>query len=468
MKFLNRALLLKALVALYLLLALCGAQAEITIGAEFEFVDPNVSVVIAPGLKGHEKAMSQRLVQGLRAKCKVGCREKQVPGKWSTESRFYLPSGFWIEISWDPNVVEIKTQPLPLSEFKKIADELQEFLFDTAAEVGLVTDTIYRAGHFNFGTYSAFKGQADEMLKFVVDFANRPELALGIWRSPNMLNAPPLAALKKDQRSNLAKISRGFLNKKLNTIDLGLHENGPNYYWAPVPSQLNIREVTQLLLDSVFNSTYHERLNRFAPHYQALSIRKLVKARSVTDDQPTEIRSVRSQKSVDEFVLLAELIQGRLLYLHNLPDEKAFLVSETARTTFSSQTLVDRFFIYVSEANLEWNKFKVLLPSELISKNVSPFLTGIHSAWKKSESIDNLIELLDLLPVSPWFVNQLSLILQDASMPQKDRLKIDKHLVQLSTDSSFSTEARRTFSTFRSTFFDPSHSQRCQQILEAP
>lgn len=391
------------LVALNFFAVASSAQsAQMTDGGEFEFVDPTIPVVIGRGLKGHEEKLAARFVEVLSKDCKPpSCRETLVDGKWSSEHRFEFKEGFAIQVSWDPNVVEILTEADSRLNRHRLKDRLQEVIFGTAEKAGLRPDPSRRAGHYNAGAISTFGDDGAKFLRFFIDFANRPELALGLLRDPNFLNAPPLSAQSKEQREALAALAA---------------EVWQEVRCGRTPT---IADVAQKIIDRVYVRTFDERYQGSAAvHYQAFGLKKLPRARRWRD-QPFELRSVRSQSSFEEFLLIGDLVEARVAYTNSLPPDVAFHVTGIERTSFEAQELVDRFYVYVVETGLSWNKFRRLLPPSLQNVAVSGFLmTGLLQSEKDLHALRGF---MDLIPSSPWLERKISEILTLNRVPTELR-----------------------------------------------
>lgn len=323
------------------------SAAEMTIGGEIEFVFPGAPGKKAGvkdfGLKGYEESMAEIFAFELRERCQaLGCTEEKVPGKWGKESRFIFGDDFWIQVSWDPSVLEILTKPLSLTDLRKVASRMQDAIFGTA-ELSGFTVSAKRAGHFNFGASASFENDAELFVKFVVDYANHPQLATGILRETNLMTAPPVAALSHAQRSALAALAKKDF------------------------SETSIAEASQLLIDQVFYKTVRSELSKdWAVHNQALGLKKLPDV-TWSHDEPMEVRAIRSQESVEDLILLGELFQARIAYLKTVKVELAVSVSrpEPPKIQFTSQELVDSFYQYVAESGLAWDRFRYLLPEDL-------------------------------------------------------------------------------------------------------
>lgn len=384
------------------------------IGGEFEFVDFSVPFVPGKGMKGHERGMAERMVKSVRKMCPE-CKETTVTGKWGREFRFILQDGFWFQISWDPNVVEVLTKPTSLEKMKHNASKIQKMIWESAAEAGLNPDPAYRAGHFNFGVKDSFAGNTHEFLKFIVDFANRPELAVGIFRESNPLNSPHLAQLSPYQRSALAEVARKIQNKK-----------------DPL-SKLTLQEMAEHLVSKVFyQSATASQTGSSTWYYQALGLKSLLEMKE-GGDAPLEIRSVRSQRDVYDFILVAEIIEARIKYLKKLPAEFSYMVTQTSKTQFSEKELAARFYIYLAESGLSWDRYKRILP-ESIAK-VQPL--QIFS------EVNELVRLLDVAPVSPWLQARLQDIMSHPDFPSEYRALILSEMERLSKTAGYSYEMKQ-------------------------
>lgn len=424
MSFIARLLILIAV-----LFGVLPATAEMTVGAEFEFIDPLEPETIAKGLKGHEEQMAQRLARAVRLKCHSPCFETVIEGKWGRESRFDLGNGFWFQVSWDPNVVEIVTKPLTVTNLKVHAESLQNMIFESAKEAGLTVDPAKRAGHFNFGAHASFDSNPTEFLKYIIDFSNRPELSLGILRSPNILNAPPLSSLKPEQRAALGRYIEKFQKET----------------WVQKLFPNSISRVSKALAKKVFNRSSKDRVGADALHYQALGLKSTLKA-SARSDRPVENRAVRSQRNIYDFILLAELAQGRIEYLKTLPPEIGLHFTQTSRTQFSQSELANRFFIYVMEANLSWDRMRELLPEDLRREPIFEILRSPELSKQSHGGLKmDILRLMDLTSSSPWFVEALNSAILSNKFSAHERSQISQELFRLGSGAEYSEEARRVF-----------------------
>ncbi|KYG63765.1 hypothetical protein AZI86_13145 [Bdellovibrio bacteriovorus] len=434
-------LLISFLTAVVVIASGAWAQAQMQIGGEFEFVDFSVPVVLGSGLKGHEEAMADRMVKAIQEICPPPqCQETRVEGKFGQESRFQLENGFWFQISWDPNVVEVTTKPSTVAEVRAMAPVLQKLIWGSAKLAGLSPDPERRAGHFNFGAMKSFDGNALEFLKFIIDYANRPELANGIFRDTNSLNAPHLAQLGEEQRRALSDLAAKALTKpQEEKMTLANLFSKPRKH----PTQMTIAEMAYDLVRHVFYETTNPMYSGpEAWHYQALGLKSVLMIRP-DSDRPLENRAVRSQRDIYDFILMAELMEARIAYLKTLPKETAFTVTETTKGKFTAQELVNRYYIYVTETGLSWDVYKRLLPAKLLIRKPHPLLMVVAAPSEKSKSVKEIVEVLDLLATSPWLQKKVQEILLNEQIPYEQRELLLHEIKRLEVSTDYSHEMRR-------------------------
>lgn len=433
--------LLKVLTAVALFAAPAVSFAQLIVGAEFEFVDPQVPIIPGRGaeLKGHESLMAERFARAFRQTCPPSqCVEERHMGKWGVEYRFHLPDGFWIQVSIDPNVVEIQTRPAEREYLAKNAKTLQQLIWGSAEKARLVVDPARRAGHFNFSALEAFNNKTSDFLKFFVDFANRPELSNGIFRQTNLLNAPHLAHLGSDQREGLSQLVEEFQKTPPRTR----MRDWMNPFRKKHASLMSIPEMAEALAKRVlFRSTNPQNDGWRAWHYQALGLKSLVGLKP-GESAPLELRAVRSQRDIYDFLLLAELIEKRIEYLVQLPQEISFRVSQTTKTTFSPAELVDRFYIYVTETDLPWERYQRLLPPELAQLKPHALLTEKNFSRDFFADVERLKNLADLLPTSPWLERQMKSLLSHPELPAEHRRVLLSEINRLSASPEYSPKMK--------------------------
>jgi len=315
----------------------------------------------------------------------MDCVVKKVRGKWnSSDYKVEFSDGWFFTVSFDPMVVEITFKPLTLAGLYEKRDLIQTAIFQSAKEFGLITDQSVTSGHFNVGVKSATKNKAENFLRFFVDFANHPELSLGVL-GEDWNNAPTLSFLKESQRQALQQLIE--------------KQRGPERF-------KKIAELTRYIQDFVYTHTRNE--NWGPEHYQAMGLKQINKANLDSRDAPFELRAVRGQRNVDEFILLAELFEARLAFL-NAQIGKPILYDQISRTIYNERELRTRFYIYITEMGLPFEKFEPLMPENLRKISVDPMFVGKNPKL----ALESIERYWDLLVHSEFVRNRVREILMD-------------------------------------------------------
>lgn len=323
-----------------------------TFGAEFEFTSREI-MTAATDRDGFthkflEHEAKNRLAEAIIEQClSLGCKVTEGKGKFAGSPDFTVtfPDGWWFKVSHDPSVIEIMTKPATVSELRKHEALMDSLLFETARNLGLrpsLPGYGSMAGHFNFGLRSAFGDSGELFLKFFIDYANHPFLALG-GLGHDIMNAPPLFLLKPE-----------FQNEMNNIID-ELYEDKAK---GKSPTLIS---VGSKILDRVYVQSFDRQVMHDGWHYQAFSIKKLNGLRT-KEDVPGELRSMDAQESMREFILMAELFEARLKFL--LKKKGRIEYDPLMKTSYSRKELREHFQKYVEEAGLDFRRFESLLSSQ--------------------------------------------------------------------------------------------------------
>ena len=121
-------------------------EAVATLGSEFTFFADGMQNP-RHGLPGYiirnsatEDAQDE-LAAAMLAKCEP-CTAVLEDNKYGVSSyNITHPDGFWINVDTDPSCVETQMKPMTLKEYEEHAPQIQDLLFDTAAQIGLKPDT---------------------------------------------------------------------------------------------------------------------------------------------------------------------------------------------------------------------------------------------------------------------------------------------------------------------------------------
>lgn len=392
--------MIKSTLCLILILATQIALAwPATYGAEFELTNSAMTYSTydfqKQGPSGSpEKKYQMLLVEHMRKKCaNTGCIITEVPGKFDTDYQLKFEDGFWIKYSYDPGCVEITFKPLTLEQLKDNNARIDEYVFEAGKEIKLTT-VADNTTHFNAGIKSLFKNSPEEFLRFFVDYANHPDLALGSL-GMDLSNAPPLSVLKSSQRNSLKNIVLDFNN--------GL-----------IPS---IQVAAQRIEKEVYTHSYEADWGGIN-HYQAVGLKYVNRTDLRDKDAPMELRSVWAQHNTNDFIKIAELVEARVAYLNK--NKSPLIYNETKKMDFTKSQIKTRFMMYVEEAGLEFSKYESLLPDYMNKTKVSPIAN-------KSVPVENrlldLINYFDLLSSSENTRNAFIEILSDPKIQDDPRSK---------------------------------------------
>lgn len=346
-----------------------------TYGAEFELTRHGLGdVEFNPrnASTSDEKKEQMRFVEVIQARCKMlGCTVQPIKGKWDTDYRVTYPDGWWFKVSYDPTCVEITFKPSTLEVLETKVALINDHIFETGKMAGLHVgrgDT----SHFNMGIRSAFNDSAKNFLRFYVDYANHPDLALGSL-GKDIYNGPPLSLLGEDQRQALKQIVADVESGKL----------------------LTLGEVTAAIQQRVYTRSYEPSWGA-AHHYQAVGLKYVNQTNLATQDAPFELRSVWIQDRAEQFNLIARLMEARIGYLNNQAGPIEY--SGTDRTDFSRSELRTRFAIYVGETGLDPATYEALLPDEVRDARMSAFLDPRARADKRLHEISKYWDVIEKSP----------------------------------------------------------------------
>lgn len=266
------------------------------------------------------------LARQIQKRC-LGCTviglESDEPVSETSVLRVRYPDGYWFHISADPGVIEIQAKPTTLGELEHIKDRLQKDLFNSAREIGL-DPFVHESGggHINIG-FNFFEQDALLFRNFIVDYANHPELALGIFER-DIYNAPPISIKKQDRK---------YFQKVIARFDQG-----------------EIKSAKELVF----------LLVRTGGLYSTNSAMNLTKihAPTITSHSRVEIRAFRAQSSADEYLLQCRLLAARIAYLKKLTQPIPLQFQDKR----SILDMIKGFQTYVTETGLDWKDFQMFIP----------------------------------------------------------------------------------------------------------
>lgn len=223
---------------------------------------------------------------------------------------------FRINISTDPGTIEVTTTPGTLAEFEARAPRIQRDLFDAMAEVGVTPQEFRGGGHIHIGP-QAFENNIQLFRNFLVDYYNHNGLAEG------GLNFDPKNSKSMALESPRTKRK---LRKLIEKIDNG-----------------NIKS---------FKRAYR-KTSRILTGYKALRLN--------SSFMTVEIRAIRPQQSMEDFLKQIRLFSGRMEYLSSLDGPIPLQEWNPTRTSLEA---INHMHSYVTESGLEWKDYRhMVLPS---------------------------------------------------------------------------------------------------------
>lgn len=409
-----------------------------TFGPEFEFTSQKIDELWAnpknykstPGHIGfwveRERIDAKRLMWEVKKLCPtLKCRIEKTHYKHGDEYLVIFEDGLWVRISYDPAVVEIQMKPQTLAELKRNKSRLQTVIFDAAKATGLYLDHGHSAGHFNIGFFSFFGRDFKSVrrfMSFLVDLENNPELFLGAL-GDSLPSAKTFSQQKYSQRvlfGNIAEISNIHHLTSERNIEIFL-----NYVLKKVleaqkrPHLKNTNNRRDSLHNQAVNLEDIYRHIYALLHPESADVRSNmnsdVEAKGLEPtptDRPIELRGIRAQRSIHEFILLAELFKLRMKYLesYDLP----ILYAARSIKNPSPQEIVTRFYIYVTESGGSFHKFKILLPRELRNVPIDPFISGEKAILETESDYITLKKHLPLFFTSKHVHDVITNVIQTA------------------------------------------------------
>lgn len=325
-----------------------GFLEHATFGPEFTFTNDLIVTEGFAATKGttdfpQRKAAHTKAYELLKKKCLIrkDCTVEIGSDKHGGNFRVTYSDGWYFEVGIDMVVLEVQTVKGTYADFIRNKSRLELDLFGTMKEIGLEPHERYGGGHIHVG--SEFFHENPKLFRdFFADFANHPQLVAGVFARGDR-NSPALAMLKPEQQEGFVLALKNF--DKFSEPQL------KDFIWQ--------------IHSEVYTIPYTPEWGG-ASYYQAIRLDRMYwKNGSGT----FELRGFNPQSSPEQFLLQIELIGARMNYLIK-QNERVPYKYENSAPDFSNQGAVNAFYRYVTESGLEWNRFKVLLPSRL--QNINP------------------------------------------------------------------------------------------------
>lgn len=259
----------------------------------------------------------------------------------------------------------------PLISIKQEQNLQRFFIFETAKRLGLTVDEAFNSGHFNVDIRSAFGSNSTALLSYIVDYANYPELSLGVFGNhPN--SALPISLLPLESKMSLVRMIREDIKSSEELKKVGLL----NWY----------RPINDLI------SYLHSKVFYKNEHGMSDSKNHALNFKSIGFFSPDvlrlEHRDQFGQRDVEDFILRAEIFELRMKYLarNGFPIYvPKVLTSDTSKIFYKDQELVDAFYQYITEAGGDFFRYRRLLRSH--QQEIIPSMLKNTKARSKAEVV---------------------------------------------------------------------------------
>jgi hypothetical protein len=285
--------------------------------------------------------------------------------------RLISPNGWWAAVDNDSGGFEVNVNPMTPTEYKQYAEDLQDAIFVSAANIGHFPALWQGGGHINIDLGS-FQGNLLLFRNFLVDILNHNELYMGIFNYDFRNARPP--------QVGYTSLYNLLVKKGFNT------QWGFDDYVKHVLVKID-RVMSDV--DPNLEDVAEEASSIFGSIGRAFSLAKRNASR-------LEFRAVRPQASMDVFIRQIELLEGRLRYLENFtspipyqakvplkPDAQEAIHSTYAYTPpVDPQQALRAFYEYVTESGQRWRNHRdYLWPQWIADGELERFES---SAWFKS------------------------------------------------------------------------------------
>jgi hypothetical protein len=387
----------RLLIIAVLLIGAANAQASARddgprFGPEFTFLYPMPEAVSEPP----PDVFAQ--VQAFKAHVDSHLITNQPEGEKFTRlaAQFTSPRDWWFDVVKDSGGpgLEIRMSPLTVREFERYSADIEDAIFASARNLNMWPQLFRGGGHINIDL-NYFLTKPILLRNFLVDLVNHSELALGImsYDTNNAVPIPLSEALFENFKGRISEFDKRLGDAKLNLSE----------------KQLLIGELLATLDRGFFFSQhlFAEQWDRITEprtgKYTAVSFAHSSAKGSDAQYARIEIRSVRPQWNMDQWIRQIKLFRDRLQYLKSnygdelLPIEVKVpiqFVSPKVNQLLPPVKAVDAlraFYNFVNESGHRWQDHRDYLwpawtwPQE--GENKSELARFEESAWfKKRES----------------------------------------------------------------------------------
>jgi hypothetical protein len=246
-----------------------------------------------------------------------------------------------IFIATDPGVIEVQTEPKTTKQWKNERDFYQKYIFDSMKELGLEPHEREGAGHINIGLRYFLEHEGLGQ-RFLADYFNYPGVGIAL----NSLTANSVDA--KTIEDHLKQL---MTNKKLDNLENLLD----SLYSLKLEPQMK------------FSATQGTHILKYLLNkFVAIGIRGVKKEDQLLenlnldqDESRFEMRQVRPQQSMSDYIKLIELFEARIKLLEQMHGPIKVV---RAMSPSDGWEILGHFADYVEEAGLEFKDYRSLLP----------------------------------------------------------------------------------------------------------
>lgn len=257
--------------------------------------------------------------------------------------------GFWIQYAVDVGCLEVQTKPASVTEFTSRRTQINQFIFGSAKSQGLTVDKMRGGGHINIDQATGFEGKEKLFRNFIVDRANHPELAWGIF-GETIRNGPPLASLGPEPIYGFHNVITDF-DEKITRSGF-FRKTGDDAIFELA------RDIEQrVYIDTPGNHIWPDS-NNSTTYYQELGLRNISKYTKVAERR-VEVRSLRPQINFSTFLLQIQFFDARLTYLDELDELIPIDIPEDIN--MSKEEKISRFRAMLKEMKIQVNRYDNIL-----------------------------------------------------------------------------------------------------------
>jgi hypothetical protein len=302
------------------------ADGVLLYGPEWTFTEPELlNLHLAPENELQQKWEArhqavEKAVRKLNEVCQSTglCKGRPFDGRKDPTAFFDFAPGVWFGLSSDPAVIEVTAGKLSFADWKKYLDLFQKVVFDGLKSAGYTPHEREGAGHLNIGL-NYFEDKPLLRRNFPVDILNHEGVAL-----------------------------------VLNSLTANENDATPFRRWPVEKRNLFFNSLAAMDKERDYSEARFERA------FKAIRAKYVpIGLRGKDDEARFEIRTLRPQPSMKEFLQTIEIYEARIHYLETLQHPIALLKRPQVSDGWAA---LGEFADFLKESKLDWKDYKALLP----------------------------------------------------------------------------------------------------------